>query len=381
MADRVIMPRALDANGDPVAGAKAYFYQKGSVTPLVVFTDAKLTVPVTTATADAAGAFSAIYTSAPLKIDIHGADETSLPGFPSDDWYTTNPIGVGAGSISFAPIFGNAATTVQAAIQNLTTLWNAVTDYGRTLIAAATASDARTVLGLGGLATVDLIDEDDMASDSATRPPSQQSVKAYVDTNTVRQCVAHGRLDADAGTLAWAYRNGFSATLTDNGTGDYSLQFETALADAEYSYQVTCGGNGGTGSRFFASVDTVTASGFRLYVTDINGVAHIKATFNNTIITITDTRGNVISWASAGKVGFKGSRKSTPYAAQIAADASAREAVNLGLQKIEVWVKGPGSGREAAIRSLQAAGLDITAIKDVTPIPHNGCRPPKRRRV
>ena len=116
-------------------------------------------------------------------------------------------------------------------------------------------------------------------------------------------------------------------------------------------------------------------------LTDVHGVAHIKATFNNTIVTITDTKGNVISWASAGKVGFKGSRKSTPYAAQMTAESSAREAVNLGLQKIEVWVKGPGSGREAAIRSLQAAGLDITAIKDVTPIPHNGCRPPKRRRV
>jgi small subunit ribosomal protein S11 len=116
-------------------------------------------------------------------------------------------------------------------------------------------------------------------------------------------------------------------------------------------------------------------------LTDVNGVAHIKATFNNTIVTITDTKGNVISWASAGKVGFKGSRKSTPFAAQMAAEASAREAVNLGMQRIEVWVKGPGSGREAAIRSLQAAGLSITAIKDVTPIPHNGCRPPKRRRV
>jgi small subunit ribosomal protein S11 len=116
-------------------------------------------------------------------------------------------------------------------------------------------------------------------------------------------------------------------------------------------------------------------------LTDVTGVAHIKATFNNTIVTITDTKGNVISWASAGKVGFKGSRKSTPYAAQMAAESCAREAVNLGLQRIEVWVKGPGSGREAAIRSLQAAGLDITAIKDVTAIPHNGCRPPKRRRV
>jgi small subunit ribosomal protein S11 len=112
-----------------------------------------------------------------------------------------------------------------------------------------------------------------------------------------------------------------------------------------------------------------------------NGVAHLRASFNNTIITITDMDGNVISWASAGKVGFKGSRKSTPFAAQVAAENSAREAVNMGLKRVEVWVKGPGAGREAAIRSLQAAGLEISAIKDVTPIPHNGCRPPKRRRV
>ena len=112
-----------------------------------------------------------------------------------------------------------------------------------------------------------------------------------------------------------------------------------------------------------------------------NGVAHVQASFNNTIITITDTDGNVISWGSSGKAGFKGSRKSTPFAAQVAAEASAREAINMGLKRVEVWVKGPGAGREAAIRSLQVAGLEISAIKDVTPIPHNGCRPPKRRRV
>jgi small subunit ribosomal protein S11 len=112
-----------------------------------------------------------------------------------------------------------------------------------------------------------------------------------------------------------------------------------------------------------------------------NGVAHVQASFNNTIITIADLDGNVITWASAGKVGFKGSRKSTPFAAQVAAEACAREALGQGMKRVEVWVRGPGGGREAAIRSLQAAGLEISAIKDVTPIPHNGCRPPKRRRV
>ena len=113
----------------------------------------------------------------------------------------------------------------------------------------------------------------------------------------------------------------------------------------------------------------------------INGIAHVQSTFNNTIVTIADMDGHTVSWASAGKVGFKGSRKSTPFAAQIAAEAATKEALSLGLKKVEVWVKGPGAGREAAIRSLQAAGLEISAIKDVTPIPHNGCRPPKRRRV
>jgi small subunit ribosomal protein S11 len=114
---------------------------------------------------------------------------------------------------------------------------------------------------------------------------------------------------------------------------------------------------------------------------DSNGIAHVKATFNNTIVTITDLQGHAVSWASAGKVGFKGSKKSTPFAAQLAANSTAKEAMGLGVRKVEVWVKGPGGGREAAIRSLSAAGLEITAIKDVTPIPHNGCRPPKRRRV
>ena len=112
-----------------------------------------------------------------------------------------------------------------------------------------------------------------------------------------------------------------------------------------------------------------------------SGVAHIQATFNNTIVTITDKMGNVITWASAGSVGFKGARKSTPFAAQMAAEGAARKAMDLGLRQVEVNVKGPGAGREAAIRSLQAVGLEVTAIKDVTAIPHNGCRPPKRRRV
>ncbi len=112
-----------------------------------------------------------------------------------------------------------------------------------------------------------------------------------------------------------------------------------------------------------------------------SGAAHISSTFNNTIVTLTDTQGNTIAWASAGEMGFKGSRRSTPFAAQMAAEHAAKLAMDHGLRTVEVYVRGPGSGREAAIRSLAAAGLQITLIKDVTPIPHNGCRPPKRRRV
>ena len=111
------------------------------------------------------------------------------------------------------------------------------------------------------------------------------------------------------------------------------------------------------------------------------GAAHIRSSFNNTIVTITDVNGNAVSWASAGGLGFRGSRKSTPYAAQTAAETAAKAAMEHGMKTVEVYVKGPGSGRESAIRALQATGLEVTMIKDVTPIPHNGCRPPKRRRV
>ena len=116
-------------------------------------------------------------------------------------------------------------------------------------------------------------------------------------------------------------------------------------------------------------------------LTSSQGIAHVFATFNNTIITITDRQGNALCWGTSGASGFHGSRKSTPYAAQVAAMNAAKKALDMGVKEVEVWVKGPGQGRESAIRSLQQAGLTITAIKDVTPIPHNGCRPPKRRRV
>ena len=122
-------------------------------------------------------------------------------------------------------------------------------------------------------------------------------------------------------------------------------------------------------------------SGRKKRQVDAEGMAHIKATFNNTIITITDVIGNVIAWSSAGSAGFRGSRKSTPFAAQLAAQDAAKKAMQHGMRSVEVYVKGPGAGRESALRALQAAGFNVVLIKDVTPIPHNGCRPPKRRRV
>jgi len=111
------------------------------------------------------------------------------------------------------------------------------------------------------------------------------------------------------------------------------------------------------------------------------GIAHVQTTFNNTIVTITDRQGNTLTWVSAGSLGFKGSRKGTPYAAQLAAETAAKRALDMGMKQIDVYIKGPGPGRESAIRAIQAAGLDVQIIKDVTPVPHNGCRPPKRRRV
>lgn len=125
----------------------------------------------------------------------------------------------------------------------------------------------------------------------------------------------------------------------------------------------------------------VTRKTKKKVLVDAVGVAHIKATFNNVIVTVSDTYGNTISWSSAGKNGFKGSRKNTPFAAQVSAETAAKEAYDMGLRRVNVYVKGPGAGREAAIRALSSAGLQILSIRDITPIPHNGCRPPKRRRV
>src|SRR5436305_15128047 len=126
---------------------------------------------------------------------------------------------------------------------------------------------------------------------------------------------------------------------------------------------------------------TTAAKKKKKIIAQAHGLAHVRATFNNIAITLTDMQGNTLSWATAGKLGFKGSRKNTPFAGQVSAEAAAKEAYDMGLRKVDVFIKGPGSGREAAVRALQVAGIDVLSIKDITPMPHNGCRPPKKRRV
>lgn len=156
---------------------------------------------------------------------------------------------------------------------------------------------------------------------------------------------------------------------TETGAADDKNAAAKALEEVSAAKEAKVGGKTGPRKRG------------KKRVSNPQGVAHILATFNNTIVTITDKTGATLSWATSGGSGFRGSRKSTPYAAQIAANRAAKKAIDMGLKEVEVFVKGPGQGRESAIRALQQAGLNVTAIKDVTPIPHNGCRPPKRRRV
>lgn len=277
MADRVIMPRALDANGDPVAGARAYFYEVNTATPLTVYANQAGTTPhLSPVYADADGVFPAVYTTTNLRLDIWSTygDDSSLPGFPSDYWYKTPVTSSAAASTTFTPITGNTATNVQTAIMNLTAKWNAVTSWALDFLTSTTASAARTKLGLGTVATYAFIDEDNMASNSAVSVPSQQSVKAYADSLVPAVgVVARGVLDTDNATLAWVGQSGFSASVTDNGTGDYSVAFATAEVNANYAVAVTCDGSGGVGGRYFVNIANRAASGFDILITDVNGTA------------------------------------------------------------------------------------------------------------
>jgi len=265
--------RALDANGNPVSGARLRFYLTGTSTPVTVYTDATLTTPHDSdgILSNSSGVFAlAFYDgSNQLKADAT-IDGVSLPGYPLDPIRQTADTSSGAAELTFSPITGNNATNVQGAIANVTNLWNAVTAYGKSLIAAADAGAARTALGLGGLATLDVLDEDDMATDSATRPPSQQSTKAYVDgLQPVAQVIATGSLNG-TGTPAWNWRAGFSATVTDNGAGNYTVAFDAAEANTNYAVALNADAGG---TRYFINYDAKTTSGFIITVADVTGAA------------------------------------------------------------------------------------------------------------
>lgn len=236
MANRVLLPRALASDGSIVPGALAYFYTEGTTTPLTVYSDEALSAAVTAPlVADSAGNFAATYTAGGLKVDIRDPDTaTSLPGYPSDNWHVTSTDETGASAITFTPITGNSATNVQTAIANLTALWNAVTSFGKTLIASNNASAARTTLGLGSAATTDSTDyataaQGTLADDAL--PASDYKVQAW------------GTF-VGTGTPAWSIRNGFSASITDNGTGDYTLTFSSAQANNDYVVILSCTGVG-----------------------------------------------------------------------------------------------------------------------------------------
>lgn len=269
MADRVLMPRALDTNGDIVSGAVAYFFETGTTTPLTVYSDSDaLTELGVSATADATGTFPAVYTNETLRMDMQDSVGVSLPGFPSDSWYIVPANGVGASVITFEPVEGNPATTVQTAIENLTALWVAVTTYGRTLIAAADAAAARVALGLGTAAT--RAAEDTLTDGSAL--PDGAAVKTYVDDLVAGQPLAAQYSSAETAiTLS-------TAQTFSHGLGAVPKAFEVFIvcktADAPYavgeyvrlpsSYSVSGANANGDISVSATSVIVRTTGGIRL---------------------------------------------------------------------------------------------------------------------
>ena len=270
MADRSIMPVALDSNGDIVSGARAYFYERGTFTPLTVYSDEAAAVPhPSPVVADSAGVFPAIFTTVGFKIDIRDTEDVSLPGYPTDPGYTSPANSVGASNVLFTPIAGNAATNVQAAIQNLTTLWNNVTTFARSLLNDSTAAEMRTTLELGNLATVDILDEDDMATDSATRPPSQQSTKAYVDAATTKGTAAAATTSGTSVNISTAIPDGVNEVsvifsgVSMSGTDSLVVQLSAGSTFKTSGYVGESGGMSGSGQ----SVVT-NATGFIMNVGD-----------------------------------------------------------------------------------------------------------------
>lgn len=256
MADRVYMPTPLDSNGDVVSDAAAYFYERGTTTPLTVYTDENAGTPHASPVTMVDGAFPAVFTTQALKVDIVDGLGASIPGYPIDPAYVSQATSLAASGITFSPITGNAATNVQAAIQNLTTLWNAVTTFSRTLLGKSTAADWRTTLELGGLSTLDILDEDDFASDSATRPPSQQSTKAYVDAEVAANTYPPTWATITGGGSPTVVAGSNVASVTQDGAGLYTITFSTAFSNTDYAVfgNVLGTGTGATVNRFTVNV-------------------------------------------------------------------------------------------------------------------------------
>lgn len=235
MANRVWMPRALDANGDVVSGAQAYFYQQGTTTPANVYTDSTLaTAHPSPLVADSSGAFAEVYIASAVKVDIQDGSGVSLPGFPSDDWYTTSTAGTAASTITHTPSVENPATDVQTALDNVTAVQAAQSTLGRNLIGNTTEADMRTTLGLGSIATTSLIDEDDMVSDTAAQAPTQQSVKAYVDTQIPAVTAGWDYTSAETAIAA-----GAAVTFTHGlGVAPTKLSFDLVCKTADGNFAV-----------------------------------------------------------------------------------------------------------------------------------------------
>lgn len=275
MADRVFMPRALDSNGDIVPNAVAYFYEAGTLIPLVTYTDSAAGTPHgVSLEADSTGTFDPVYASQGIKVDVQDGDGVSLPGYPSDNHYITPSVGAGAASITFSPVEGNAAEDVQTAIANNTGILAAITTYGRSLVAAATAAAARATLGLGTAAT----------SASSAFATSTQGTKADAALPAASYQIVAIASFTSITTTAFIANSGFSA-ITDNGTGDTTLTLSTEQDDTDYIVMLTCSGYR----------DATAANANRVIAnlkTDASGLA-LKTTTQFTVTTVIGATGTL----------------------------------------------------------------------------------------
>ena len=274
--------RALDANGDPIPGALATFFETGTSTPITVYTDSGLGTPhASPLVADAEGVFAPVFTdgATAVKVQMTTAGLVQVNGYPIDPVQLISSTGSAASAVAFAPVTGNSATNVQAAIENLTTLWNAVTTFGRDFAASVDAAAGRTELGLGTAAVVDVIDEDSFATDSATRPPSQQSTKAYVDTEVASASQIKAWVNFN-GTGTVAIRSSFNvSSITDNGTGDYTINFTNPMSDTNYAVIAThqSSTTGGAASQGSIAPTVLATGSVRISVNNSASAAFVDA--------------------------------------------------------------------------------------------------------